>query len=103
MNKSFNLKINVINGELKEFPETMLFRCDDVQPLGMTTIRYFDDEDCSVVHRTFYLKVGQNMFGTNQFRTMEDFYTYLNIVCVDYISTIDGCLILIDGQKVNFL
>lgn len=103
MGKSFRIKINVVNGEVKEFPEYFVFNCSTVVPIGMTTIRYFNQDMCSIAHRTFYLRVGQELLGTNQFRTIDDFNKFTSMVCYDYNSVIDGCNILIDGEQVNFL
>ena len=104
MDKSFSLDIEVINGQVQEFPTKMFFRCDLVHPVGETLVRYFDDEMCSVVKKTFYLRVGQDLFGTNQFKTVKEFRQFQSTVCCGegVIVFIDGCSALIDGEGITY-
>lgn len=96
--KYFQLSINVINGEVKEFPKTFNFSCSDVTPIGNTIIRYFTDDMCQVAHRTFYIMYKGELFGTNQFSTVEQFWNYTNCYPAIVYALSDGCEFRINGQ-----
>lgn len=104
MDKLFSLTIDVANGEVKEFPIQMFFRCDLVAPIGQTIIRYFNDDMCSVARKTFYIRYGEDLFGTNQFKTVKEFRQFQSTVCCGegVIVFIDGCSALIDGEGITF-
>ena len=99
MSKIFTLQVDVINGEVKEFPETFYFRCDAVVPLGITTIRYFTDDMCQVAHKTYYIRYGSDLFGTNQFTTESQFWDYTNCYPSVTFAYVNGCNLMINGRN----
>jgi hypothetical protein len=103
MDKIFSLPIDVINGEVKEFASLMYFKCDQLLPIGEAIVRYFDEEMCQVAKKTFYLNYGGQLLGTPQFKTITDFWKFQKLACCGdaYDLFIDGCQLLIDGQKMS--
>lgn len=93
--------IDVINGEVQEFPVSMNFRTDLLKPVGEHIVRYFNDRMCSVAKKTFLMNYGQEVFGTCEFTTVNGFWEKTQIMGVKYVL-IDGCNATIDGMCVTF-
>lgn len=100
MGKVFQLQVNVINGEVKEFPETFFFRCNEVVPIGQTIIRYFNDDMCSVAKKTFYLRYGSDLFGTDQFSTSDQFWRFTNCYPNITFLNLNGCTVQFNGNNI---
>jgi hypothetical protein len=103
MEKLFSLPIDVVNGEVFEFPKNVYLKCNDYLPIGESLVRYYNQDMCSVVKKTFYIKYGDDLLGTSQFNTMEDFLLFQKNTCGcnTYDLFIDGCQLLMDGQKMS--
>ena len=95
----FKLTVDVINGELKEFPETFYFKCNKVVPVGNAVIRFFTDDMCQVAHKTFYIRYGLDLFGTSQFTTEQQFWDYTNCYPNITFAFIEGCNLKINGRN----
>lgn len=97
--KYFSLTVDVINGEVKEFPQTFNFRCDTVVPIGNTIIRYFTDDMCQVAHKTFYIRYGSDLFGTSQFTTEQQFWDFTNCYPSVTFAYMNGCYLRLNGRN----
>lgn len=94
------LEVDVINGEVQEFPVLMNFRTDILIPVGQTIIRYFNEAMCSVAKRTFLMSYGLESFGTCQLQTSADFWQLVYESNASYLN-MDGCNVLMDGMCVT--
>lgn len=104
MSKTFSLNIDTINGVVQEFPQLMYFRCDQITPVGMTIVRYFNTYTmCQYAHKTFYLLYKSELFGTQQFKTFEDYNNFRFWHCCDteIILLVNGCNLTINGMNLN--
>lgn len=99
MPKYFPLKVDVVNGEVKVFPETFYFKCDEVVPVGNAIIRYFTDDMCQVARRTFYIRRGENLFGTSQFNTEKQFWDYTDCYPSVTFAYMNGCYLKLNGRN----
>ena len=79
MSKTLPINVDVINGEVSEFSKEMYFRTDLIIPIGNDIVRYFNDAMCSVAHKTFYFQYGQELFGTSQFKSFDDYWQYMSV------------------------
>lgn len=103
MDKILPLYVDVINGEVQEFPVKFPFQKNLMVPMGETTIRYFNDDMCSVARRTFLIRYGDDLFGTNQFKSVRDFWQWQNFSeRGGGYFLIEGCSIQIDGINITF-
>lgn len=81
---SYAIKIvaDTVNGEILEFPLTVDADCLQVIAIGPSVVRDFDANFCVVAKSVFLVQFGQNVFGTTQFSTIEEFNSYRDSVCV---------------------
>lgn len=93
------LEVNIINGEVQEFPVMMVFRSDWLKPVGETIVRYFDDALCSVAKKTFMMSYGLETFGTSEFKTAADFWQF--VLSETRLALVDGCNLLMDDMCVS--
>lgn len=77
MSKTVPIQINVINGVVQECAVKMYFKSNEIVPIGQTIIRYFDIWMNQYAHKTFYISQQQDLFGTNQFQSFDDFWNYI--------------------------
>lgn len=106
MDKSFPLLIKVINGDVQEFPVEFYFKCSQLVPEGPAIVRYFNEDQCSVGMKVFYLRYGQELFGSTQFRTTTDFWNYWGALCngpQPIQLLLNGCNMIINGKNVSVL
>ena len=106
MSKTFQLQVNTINGEFLEFPETYEIKCDHIFPVGSAVIKNFDENMNVVAKKVFLVRYGQNVFGCQQFKTVDEFYQFLEgacqcCPCVECLVLINGCFMQINGCFVD--
>lgn len=99
MDKYFSLSVDVVNGELKDYPQMFYFKCNEAVPIGQTIIRYFNDDMCSVAHKTFYIQYKQDLFGTSQFTTTAQFWDFTGCYAAVVFAEINGCNLKINGRN----
>jgi len=101
--KTFSLYIDTINGVVQEQPQQMFFYCKEVVPQGLTIVRYFDLWMNQHAHKTFYLFYNGNQFGTQQFKTFDDYNKWIlwNCCSGQIFGLVNGCFALINGNRLN--
>lgn len=99
MGEFIQLEVDVINGEVQEFPVIMTFRTDYLKPVGQTIVRYFNEDMCSVAKRTFMMSYGLETFGTSELKTTNDFWQFVYESNTRY-ALMNGCNVLIDDMCV---
>ncbi len=104
MSKLFSLVVEVINGEIQEFPVTMEFPCELLVPVGETVIRDYDSSvNFVIAKRVFLVRYGNSVFGTTTFKNLAGFLQYMNAICHcctecgSYVLTANGCFLTING------
>lgn len=98
--------IKVVNGEVKEFEQEFYFRCDQLKPSGPTIYRFFDEFMCSHAIKIFNLNYNGELFGSTQFRTRAEFWTYWSTLCngpQKIMLLLNGCNMILNGKKVSIL
>lgn len=107
MGKQFSLVVEVINGEIQEFPVTMTFPCELITPVGELVIRDYDSSvNFIIAKRVFLIRFGNNVFGTTTFKTLSGFLQYQGAncgkcACTSCPALINGCYVLINGCTVD--
>lgn len=80
----------------------MFFKCTEVIPQGETIIRYFDLWMNQYAYKTFYIYYNGSQYGTQQFKTLSDYNTFLMWKCSGEIfPLINGCKATINGMTIN--
>ena len=74
--KSLLLYVNVINGEVQESPVPFYFDRDKINPIGITIVRWFDFNQCSLATKVFTIEYETSTFGTWQFKSWDDFWQW---------------------------
>lgn len=102
--KHLNIIARTVNGEIKEFPEKIIVPCDSVLPVGKSIVRGYNSADCIVSYEVYLIRVGVNVFGTEQFNSLLGFETFVNSQCSTCITgcdiSYDGCVIYFDGCNI---
>ena len=107
-NKTFIFNANVINGEFYQFSQTVVMPCNgSVLPLGVEVFRGFDSEGNTVAKRVYVVQYKGSYFGTNDFKSREDYYSFLNSVCATCPApycylTINGCIVNVNGCELLY-
>lgn len=109
MKKEFPFNYTYYNGEFFEFPATVYFPCNSsqVQPQGLQVIASTDSEENVLGNRIFLVRYGVNLFGSTEFRTLQDFWQYMNAYCQPCpprfcYFTINDCYAEINGCNVLY-
>lgn len=95
--KTFQVTISTINGRILEFTQQIDFRCNLAMPIGLQVVRQFDGNECIKARKVFLIEYDGQLFGTLQFKTLEDFLNYRNNNCrpiPDCRITYNGCYIM---------
>ena len=80
----------------------MYFDCSKISAQGMTIVRYFDLWMNQFAHKTFYLFYEGNQFGTQQFKTLDDYNNFLKWNCSGTLfGLVNGCFALVNGNRIN--
>lgn len=96
--KSFVFIADTINGEICEFPFEFYLPCNDrVQIEGMIPIRGFTPNDCIEVRRVFAIKFGDDLLGSTQFQSRQEFLDYQAAACSCSQILMNGCNITLNG------
>lgn len=96
--KTFQVTVSTINGRILEFPQQENFRCNIAIPIGLQVVRQFDGNECIKARKVFLIEYDGQLFGTLQFKTLEDFLNYRNSNC----RPVQSCKILFNGCYVMF-
>jgi len=96
--------VEVINGEIQEFPVTMTFPCELIIPVGESVIRDYDSSvNFVIAKRVFLVRYGNSVFGTTSFKNLTGFLQYMKALCHccsecgSYVLTANGCYLTING------
>ena len=96
MRTSFSFTADTINGAIQERPKIFTLDCECVIPIGVDIVRDFDESLCIVAKRVFLIRYNQDVFGTCQFKSLEEFIQYKNLACSCCQDTVE-CVLLING------
>ena len=103
MGKFITIIASTINGRIQEFPQTFNLKCNEVIPVDETIVRDFDSNLDIVAKRGFLVRVGEQLLGTTQFKSKEDFLKYKSVNCAccspseDCFLYVNGCIVTING------
>lgn len=104
--KSIAIRASTINGEIQEFPPTYYFPCSQVIPQGETIIREYDLDWCIVAKKVFLVKYQNNVFGTTQFVSMDEFLAYKESYCasccISCVIKVGNCVLLYNGCSLTY-
>ena len=94
-----------VNGNILEFPQTFELNCSILKPLGTGVVRQYDGKEYIVAVKVFYIQAGNQLLGTQQFHTMNDYINYVNANCIAketcYLS-LNGCFLNLNGCLVKY-
>lgn len=79
--KSFQVRVDTINGVIQEFPPVMTFYCNKVSPIGVDIVRDFDEDACGIATRVFLFLCDGQTFGTKQFKSRSDYDQFISTAC----------------------
>lgn len=108
--KRVNIRVTFINSDILETPRLMDFECGTMVPVGLSQARNYDANDCIVVRKGFTFLVNSQIFGTDQFKTVQEFTSFINLGCAPCSQvanpccfvTHNGCLITYRGQTITY-
>lgn len=87
--------MKTIDGEVMEFPVKITFDCDKIRAVGMSKVRTFDARYCIVVRDIFLFRQGDKVFGSELFKSMDEFEQYMSVACAcciyECVLTYKGC------------
>lgn len=107
--KTFTFTANTINGNILEFPQTFYFPCGSaVNPIGVQVVRDYNMlTDCIRAIRVYTIGYANDIFGTTQFKTTQEFLNYRSQSCSCcpqpnhcYLK-INNCLVTINGCTIK--
>lgn len=107
MGKRFKITVNIIDGNILQFPQELWFDCDLVKPADEGVIRQFNSSECIVSRKSFLFTYQGRRFGTGEFSTLQEFITYRNANCVTAADdpccylTFGGCFITYNGSNIS--
>jgi len=106
--KRFKITVNIIDGNVLQFPQTLWFDCDLVKPADEGVIRQFNSSECIVARKSFLFTYQGRRFGTNEVSTLQEFIAYRNSNCVTqdvdnccYV-TFNGCFLTYNGSNITY-
>jgi len=100
----FTLQAKTINGDILEAPKKVFLNCLHTRPIGFDVIRQYDANECINAAKVLIISSEGNLFGTQDFDTIESYINYQNNSCVkkeDCFLAINGCYALINGCRLN--
>lgn len=106
-NKNFTFIANVINFSILEKPQTFYFPCGQVIPLGLQVVRNENAVTwCITAKKSFIVTYNNQSFGTNQFKTIDQFNRYVASACQEcnpepcglYLES-SGCFLKINNCR----
>ncbi len=104
-NKKFKITVNIIDGNILQFPQTLWFDCDLVKPADEGVIRQFNSSECIVARKSFLFTYMGRRFGTKEVSTLQEFIAYRNSNCVTkdccYI-TFEGCVLTFNDSNITY-
>lgn len=101
MPQQLPITVVVYNGEFLETPTLMYFDCDLVQYVNTYNARTYDINDCIVVKRVFGFLYGNDLWGTFDFKTIEEFIAFRDSYCLEDTECgvqINGCFFFINNN-----
>lgn len=101
MGKFLNIEVSTLNGEILEFPYVQQFNCDSVQPIGVQNIRDYDVNNCIVVKTVYLLLEKENVFGTTEITTKQQFES-LKLAACNTCGNIGTCILRYNGCILSF-
>jgi hypothetical protein len=97
----FEIEVKTIDGQVLEFPSKITFDCARVIGIGMSKVRTFDIRYCIVVRDIFLFRQGDNVFGSELFKSMDEFKQYMATACAccvyDCTLVYNGCALSYNG------
>ncbi len=91
---------------VQEYPPNIVLRCADVTPIGEDIIRSFDEKECVISTKVFLLLYSGNVFGTTQFKTLNEFISFKNAECEPCTEpcglTYRDCILTYRGLNLNY-
>jgi hypothetical protein len=81
LRNAFEISVKAIDGAVLNNPQVIVFECKKVEPVGIQIIRMFDANSCIVNRKLFFFRQGQNLFGTEMFRSLDEWQQYMGVVC----------------------
>lgn len=99
--KTLSIVAKSVNGEIYEFPKTITVPCGQLIPVGLSLVRVYDISDCIVVYKLYLVRHNEDVFGTEQFDSLEGFEQYVNSMC-QCCPDDDCCYLLYNGCYITF-
>lgn len=81
MRTTFEISVKAINGVILNDPQNIVFDCHKIIGVGVQIVRTFDENSCIVARKLFFFRQGNDLFGTEMVKTMDEFRKYINVVC----------------------
>ena len=105
--KTLSIVDKSVNGEIYEFPKTITVPCGQLIPVGLSRVRVYDISDCIVVYKLYLVRHNEDVFGTEQFDSLDGFEQYVNSSCsccgeVCCYLTYNGCDLTFNGQLITY-
>ena len=89
--KSFQFVADVINFSILEKPQTFFFPCNQVIPLGIQIVRQQNSVTwCITAKKVFIVTYNNQSFGSSQFKTIDQFNTYVTSQCSECTPEVCG-------------
>lgn len=107
MSRTITITAEVVNGSFLLKPAVYNLPCNQVHPVGFQVMRTYDQSMCVVAKNVYLLRVGENVLGTTQFKTKEQFLQYKAGQCAccsdqeDCYIQVDGCYATINGCRIT--
>jgi len=104
-NKKFKITVNIIDGNLLQFPQLLWFDCDLVKPADEGVVRQFNSSECIMARKSFLFTYQGRRFGTDEVSSLEEFIAYRNSNCITpdcCFITLNGCFITYNGKRLTY-
>lgn len=95
--KNFNVIAKAFNYAFLFKPVTYSLVCNRAVPLGITTVSAFNELEEVERKVLFLIKYGQDIIGTDQFKSVQAYWDYVNVQCACCAEPILDCGILLNG------
>jgi hypothetical protein len=106
--KTLSIIAKSVNGEVYEFPKTVVIPCNELLPVGKSLIRVYDTNNCIVVYELYLVRYNNDVFGTEQFNSLSGFNQYISSACACCIDDpccyllYNGCYITFNGERIVY-
>lgn len=93
MNKNFAINVITVDNEPYIEPQVLYIGCNGVSSLGYQIQRVYDENNCIVARKLVTFMYGNQLIGTQQFSTIDNFNSYVSSQC----HCCEPCYLLVNG------